>query len=71
LLFEQREAAMRYVNLYLVGYIVFILGVVWALWKVGVFQHVQPIWILIGGVIAIGLGIMTAVGTAKPTITND
>ena len=62
---------MRYVNLYLVGYIVFILGVVWALWKIGVFQHVQPIWILIGSVIAIGLGIMTAVGTAKPTITRD
>lgn len=62
---------MRYVNLYLVGYVVFILGVAWALWKIGVFNHIQPIWILIGAVIAIGLGIMTAVGSAKPTITKD
>jgi hypothetical protein len=62
---------MRYVNLYLVGYVVFILGVVWALWKAGVFHYVQPIWIVIGAVIAIGVGIMTAVSSAKPTITKD
>ena len=62
---------MRYINLYLVGYLVFLIGVAWALWKAGVFQHVAPVWIGIGVVIAIGLGIMTAVGSAKPTITRD
>jgi hypothetical protein len=65
------RAAMRYVNLYFVGYVVLMIGIVWALWKSGALNHVAPVWIAIGAVIAIGIGIMTAVGTGKPDITKE
>ena len=62
---------MRFVNLYLIGYVVFVLGVVLALWKSGILDQIAPVWIGIGVVIAIGLGIMMSVGSAKPTITSE
>ena len=62
---------MRYINLYLIGYVIFLAGVIWALGRAGFFHHVAPIWIVIGAVIAIGIGIMTAVGAGKPTITRE
>lgn len=60
---------MRFVNLYLVGWIVFVLGISLGLWKAGI--HVSPAWIGIGIVVAIGIGIMMSVSSGKPTITHD
>jgi len=62
---------MRYVNLYLVGWFVFVLGVVLAMWKSGILREIAPVWIGIGVVIALGIGIMMSVGSGKPTITNE
>ena len=62
---------MRYINLYMVGWIVFCLGVVLALWKSGILNNIAPVWIVIGLVIALGIGIMMSVGSGKPTITSD
>lgn len=62
---------MRYINLYLVGWILFCLGVAAALWKSGALSSVAPIWIGIGVVIAMGIGIMMSVGSGKPTITSE
>jgi hypothetical protein len=62
---------MRFINLYLVGWIVFVLGVVLAMWKAGVLDNIAPAWIGIGAVIALGIGIMLAVGSGKPEITSD
>jgi hypothetical protein len=62
---------MRFVNLYLIGYVVFVLGVVLAMWKSGILHEIAPVWIGIGVVIAIGVGIMMSVGSGKPTITTD
>ena len=62
---------MRFVNLYLIGYVVFVLGVVLAMWKSGILNEIAPVWIGIGVVIAIGIGIMMSVGSGKPTITTD
>ena len=62
---------MRYINLYLVGYVVLVIGVILALWQAGVLQHIQPVWIAIGLVIAVGLGIMVAVSAGKPAITSE
>ena len=62
---------MRFVNLYLVGYVVFVIGLIWALGHAGVLSHLAPIWIVIGIVIAVGIGIMMAVGAGKPTITKE
>lgn len=62
---------MRFINMYLVGYFILLIGALAALWKGGVLRHVSPVWILIGLVIAVGLGIMLSVSSGKPDITNE
>lgn len=58
---------MRFINLFLVGYFVVILAVVLGLWQAGIFSRVSPIWIGIGALVAVGVGIMLAVSSGKPT----
>jgi hypothetical protein len=60
---------MRFINLYLVGYFVVILGIALGLWQAGIFSRVSPVWIGIGALVAIGVGIMMAVSSGKPTGT--
>jgi hypothetical protein len=62
---------MRFINLYLVGYVVFVLGVLLALWRAGVLDNIGPTWIAIGLVLAIGIGIMFSVSSGKPAITRQ
>lgn len=62
---------MRFIHLYLVGYFVLVVGAVLALWQSGVLARVSGIWIAIGLVIAIGLGIMLAVSAGKPEATRS
>jgi hypothetical protein len=62
---------MRFVNIYLVGYFLLLIGALAALWYGGVLQQISPIWILIGLVIAVGLGVMLAVSAGKPEITRE
>jgi hypothetical protein len=62
---------MRFIHLYLIGYVVLLIGAIAALWYGGVLRHLSPVWVVIGLVIAIGLGIMLAVTSGKPTISND
>jgi hypothetical protein len=61
---------MRFVGLYLVGYVVLVIGVLLALWKSGVFYRAGPVSTGIGLVIAIGLGIMLSVSAGKPATTE-
>jgi hypothetical protein len=62
---------MRFVNIYLVGYVVLLIGALLALWQGGVLRHVSAMWVLIGLVIAVGLGIMLSVSAGKPDITKE
>jgi len=62
---------MKFINLYLVGYLVLAVGVVLALWKSGILDRISPIWITIGTIVALGIGIMTAVSAGKPAITKE
>jgi hypothetical protein len=62
---------VRFIHLFLVGYFVLILGVGLALWQTGMLNRVAPIWFGIGALVAIGLGIMLAVSSGKPTITEE
>ena len=62
---------MKFIHLYLVGYFVLVLGAALALWKSGALAHVGAMWITIGVIIAVGLGIMLAVSSGKPTITQE
>ncbi len=61
---------MRFIQLFLVGYFILIVGVGIALWQTGVFSRVAPIWVGIGILVAIGVGIMLAVSSGKPTSTE-
>lgn len=64
---------MKWTGLYLVGYVVLLIGGLLALWKSGVLASVGPVWTAIGVVIAIGIGIMLAVANSgeKKTIEVD
>jgi hypothetical protein len=62
---------MRYVHIYLIGYFILVLGALAALWYGGVLQQISATWIVIGIVIAAGLGIMLAISAGKPEITRE
>ena len=64
---------MKWTGLYLVGYVVLLIGGLLALWKSGVLASIGPVWTAIGVVIAIGIGIMLSVSNSgkKETIEVD
>lgn len=62
---------MRFVHIYLVGYFLLLIGALAALWYGGVLDQLSPMWIAIGLIIAVGLGIMLAVSAGKPDITRE
>jgi hypothetical protein len=58
---------MRFIHLYLIGYFILILGAGLALWKAGVLHRVSPTWLLISAIIVVGLGIVLAATSVRPT----
>jgi hypothetical protein len=62
---------MRFVNVYLIGYFLLVLGALAALWYGGALRHISAMWIIIGLMIAVGLGIMLAISAATPANTRE
>ena len=62
---------MKFINMYLIGYVLLVLGVALALWQSGILARVSGVWIVIGSIVAIGLGIMMSVSSGKPDITRE
>jgi hypothetical protein len=58
---------LRFIHLFLVGYFIVVMGIGLALWQTGVLGRVAPIWIGIGALVAVGVGIMLSVSSGKPT----
>jgi hypothetical protein len=58
---------MRFIHLYLTGYFILVIGAGLALWQAGVLARISPIWLLITAVIVVGLGLVLAVSSARPT----
>lgn len=56
---------MKWTGIFLAGYVVFIAGVIGALWKLGVLADIGTAWTTIGVIIAIGIGIMLAVSNSS------
>lgn len=52
---------MKWMGIYLTGYIVLMIGIFAGLWKLGILQRIGTTWTVIAVVIAVGLGIMMAV----------
>ncbi len=53
---------MKWAGMYLFGFIVVLGGVLAALYKLGILQHVDKTWIAIGVAVLVGFGIMLSVG---------
>lgn len=64
---------MKWMGTFFLGYILLLVGIFAALWKLGVLANVSGVWIAIGAVIAVGVGIMVAVANSgrKETIQID
>ena len=64
---------MKWMQMYLVGYVIVLGGLIAALWKLGVIDRVGPAWTTIGIVIAVGLGVMVSVSGSgnKETVEVD
>ncbi|MGE0445640.1 MAG: hypothetical protein AB7P99_10465 [Vicinamibacterales bacterium] len=61
---------MRFLKIYLVGYFLLLTGALWALWQSGILAEIPGVWIAIGALVAVGLGIMLAVASSRPAITT-
>ena len=61
---------MRFIHLFLVGYVVVVMGVVLGLWQTGVLTRVAPVWLGVGILVAVGVGIMMSVTAGKPTASE-
>jgi hypothetical protein len=66
-----RSQHMRFIHLFLIGYFLLAFGVGLALWQTGVLDRIAPVWIGIGALIVVGLGIMLSVSSGKPTVTEE
>jgi hypothetical protein len=62
---------VRFINAYLIGYFILVMGALAALWYGGVLRHISAAWVAIALVIAAGLGIMLSVSAGKPDITRE
>jgi hypothetical protein len=61
---------MRFLKIYLIGYFILLLGAGLALWRSGILRQIPGVWLAIGLIIAIGLGIMLAVASGRPAVTT-
>jgi hypothetical protein len=61
---------MRFLKLYLVGYFLLLIGAAWALWESGILEEIPGVWLAIGAVVAVGLGIMLAVASSPRAVTT-
>jgi hypothetical protein len=59
---------MSFLRLYLVGYFVLVLGALLALWQAGILARIPIVWIAIGLLIAVGLGVVLAVTSTRPPV---
>jgi hypothetical protein len=63
---------MRLIHVYVIAYFVLVLGAGLALWQAGVLVRISGTWISISVIIFIGLGLILAVTSGRPTaITRE
>lgn len=61
---------MRFLRIYLVGYFILLFGAVLALWQSGMLEKIPVVWIVIGAIVAVGLGLVLAATSAAPIVTT-
>jgi len=55
---------MKWAGMYFVGFVLLMIGVAAALWQLGILQNIHDVWIGIGVVILLGVGIMVSVANS-------
>ena len=55
---------MKWAGMYFVGFVILIGGLLAALWKLGILEHIETTWIMIGVAILVGVGIMVSVANS-------
>ena len=55
---------MKWMSVYLIGYLLFMAGVFVALWKWEILDQIGPTWTLVAVLVALGLGVMVAVSNS-------
>jgi hypothetical protein len=55
---------MKWMSIYLLGYVLFMGGVFLALWQWGVLENMGPVWTMVVVLIALGMGVMVAVANS-------
>jgi hypothetical protein len=61
---------MKFMRLYLIGYFILLVGAALALWQSGILRQIPVVWVLIGLIIAVGLGVVLAVSSTTPVVTT-
>jgi hypothetical protein len=61
---------MKFLKLYLIGYFILLVGAGLALWQSGILDEIPVVWLAIGIVVAVGLGIMLAVASSPKAVTT-
>jgi hypothetical protein len=62
---------MRFIYVYLIAYFVLILGAGVALFQAGVFSRLGTLWVILGSVTAVGLGVLLALTAEKPPVSQN
>lgn len=62
---------MKWMQLYLIGYAIVLIGILAALWKAGIIERVGTGWTIIGVVIAVGIGVMISISNSGRKIEID
>jgi hypothetical protein len=61
---------MKFMRLYLIGYFILLVGAALALWQSGILRQIPVVWVVIGLIIAVGLGVVLAVSSTTPVVTT-
>ncbi len=62
---------MRFVNIYLIGYFILVIGALAALWYGGALRHISAMWVSSAWSSRSASGIMLAISAGKPEITRE
>ena len=62
---------MSFMRLYIIGYFVLLAGAVFALWQGGVLSQIPLLWLALALMIAVGLGVVLAVTSARPPLHTE
>jgi hypothetical protein len=60
-----------FVRVYLIAYFALLAGAVLALWQGGVLAEIPLAWTAIGLIVAVGLGVILAVTSARPPVRAE